>query len=195
MGVQAIASHRVAQTTRQLNHRAGSRMLLRFPIPDSRFPIPDSRFPIPQLDPMPMRFREPVDLAALNASSRDTLIAQLGIVFTEAGDDWLRATMPVDTRTKQPYGLLHGGASVVLAETLGSSAGNLCVDMTTQMCVGLEINANHLRAAYQDVVIGTARPVHVGRSTHVWDITIDNPAGKRVCVSRLTLAVVARTNG
>ncbi len=181
MGVQAIASHRVAQTTRQLNHRAGSRMLL--------------RFPIPQLDPMPMRFREPVDLAALNASSRDTLIAQLGIVFTEAGDDWLRATMPVDTRTKQPYGLLHGGASVVLAETLGSSAGNLCVDMTTQMCVGLEINANHLRAAYQDVVIGTARPVHVGRSTHVWDITIDNPAGKRVCVSRLTLAVVARTNG
>ncbi|MEA9906495.1 hotdog fold thioesterase [Xanthomonas campestris pv. raphani] len=142
-----------------------------------------------------MRFREPVDLAALNASSRDTLIAQLGIVFTEAGDDWLRATMPVDTRTKQPYGLLHGGASVVLAETLGSSAGNLCVDMTTQMCVGLEINANHLRAAYQDVVIGIARPVHVGRSTHVWDITIDNPAGKRVCVSRLTLAVVARTNG
>lgn len=123
------------------------------------------------------------------------MIAQLGIVFTEAGDDWLRATMPVDTRTKQPYGLLHGGASVVLAETLGSSAGNLCVDMTTQMCVGLEINANHLRAAYQDVVIGTARPVHVGRSTHVWDITIDNPAGKRVCVSRLTLAVVARTNG
>ena len=123
------------------------------------------------------------------------MMETLDIRFIEVGDDWLRATMPVDTRTKQPYGLLHGGASVVLAETLGSSAGNLCVDMTTQMCVGLEINANHLRAAYQDVVIGTARPVHVGRSTHVWDITIDNPAGKRVCVSRLTLAVVARTNG
>ncbi len=154
-------------------------MLLRFPIPDSQ----------------PMTFREPVDLVALNAASRDTLIAHLGIEFTEAGDDWLRATMPVDTRTRQPYGLLHGGASVVLAETLGSSAGNLCVDMSTQICVGLEINANHLRAATQGLVTGTARAVHVGRRTHVWDITIENPAGKRVCVSRLTLAVVARGNG
>ncbi|WP_355606465.1 hotdog fold thioesterase [Xanthomonas cannabis] len=142
-----------------------------------------------------MTFRAPVDLVALNASSKDTLIDHLGIVFTEAGDDWLRATMPVDTRTRQPYGLLHGGASVVLAETLGSSAGNLCVDMTTQMCVGLEINANHLRAATDGLVTGTARAVHVGRSTQVWDIVIENPAGKRVCVSRLTLAVVARSNG
>ncbi|WOB26651.1 MULTISPECIES: hotdog fold thioesterase [Xanthomonas] len=142
-----------------------------------------------------MTFRAPVDLAALNASSRNTLIEQLGIVFTDAGDDWLRATMPVDARTKQPYGLLHGGASVVLAETLGSSAGNLCVEMSTQMCVGLEINANHLRAATEGLVTGTARAVHVGRSTHVWDIVIENPAAKRVCVSRLTLAVVARTNG
>ncbi|KQR08131.1 MULTISPECIES: hotdog fold thioesterase [Xanthomonas] len=142
-----------------------------------------------------MTFRAPVDLAVLNASSRNTLIEHLGIVFTEAGDDWLRATMPVDTRTKQPFGLLHGGASVVLAETLGSSAGNLCVEMTTQMCVGLEINANHLRASTEGLVTGTARAVHVGRSTHVWDIVIENPAGKRVCVSRLTLAVVARTSG
>lgn len=152
----------------------------------SRFPIPDS---------LPMTFRAPVDLVALNASSKNTLIDRLGIVFTEAGDAWLRATMPVDTRTRQPYGLLHGGASVVLAETLGSSAGNLCVDMTTQMCVGLEINANHLRAATDGLVTGTARAVHVGRSTQVWDIVIENPAGKRVCVSRLTLAVVARSNG
>ncbi|APP76083.1 thioesterase [Xanthomonas vesicatoria ATCC 35937] len=142
-----------------------------------------------------MTFRAPVDLAALNASSRNTLIEHLGIVFTDAGDDWLRATMPVDARTKQPYGLLHGGASVVLAETLGSSAGNLCVEMTTQMCVGLVINANHLRAATEGLVTGTARAVHVGRSTQVWDIVIENPAGKRVCVSRLTLAVVARTHG
>ncbi|WP_115560918.1 hotdog fold thioesterase [Xanthomonas arboricola] len=142
-----------------------------------------------------MTFRAPVDLAVLNASSRNTLIEHLGIVFTQAGDDWLRATMPVDTRTKQPFGLLHGGASVVLAETLGSSAGNLCVEMTTQMCVGLEINANHLRASTEGLVTGTARAVHVGRSTHVWDIVIENPAGKRVCVSRLTLAVVARTSG
>ncbi|CAD0300879.1 1,4-dihydroxy-2-naphthoyl-CoA hydrolase [Xanthomonas hortorum pv. pelargonii] len=158
-------------------------------------PRPHALNPFPIPNPQPMTFRDPVDLAALNASSRDTLIEHLGIVFTDAGEDWLRATMPVDSRTKQPYGLLHGGASVVLAETLGSSAGNLCVDMTTQMCVGLEINANHLRAAYQDVVTGTARAVHIGRSTQVWDIIIENPAGKRVCVSRLTLAVVSRSNG
>ncbi|HBK44829.1 MAG TPA: thioesterase [Xanthomonadaceae bacterium] len=137
-----------------------------------------------------MIFREPVDLDALNRLSRGTLIEQLGIEFSGAGDDWLRATMPVDARTRQPYGLLHGGASVVLAETLGSSAGNLCVDPASQMCVGLEINANHLRAARSGSVTGTARALHLGRSTQVWDILIEDPAGKRVCVSRLTLAVV-----
>jgi len=138
-----------------------------------------------------MAFREPVDLDALNAAARDTLIAHLGIVFTEAGPDWLRATMPVDARTLQPYGLLHGGASVVLAETLGSSAGNLCVG-ADRICVGLEINANHLRAARAGVVTGTARPLHVGRATQVWEIRIEDAAGKPVCVSRLTLAVIAR---
>ncbi|KAB7769810.1 hotdog fold thioesterase [Xanthomonas maliensis] len=142
-----------------------------------------------------MIFREPVDLVALNAASRNTLIEHLGIVFTEVGEDWLRATMPVDTRTHQPYGLLHGGASVVLAETVGSSAGNLCVDMRQQICVGLEINANHLRAVRDGVVTGTARAVHVGRTTQVWDIVIDNAVGKRVCVSRLTLAVVPHGHG
>jgi len=138
-----------------------------------------------------MAFRAPVDLDALNAAARDTLIAHLGIVFTEAGPDWLRATMPVDARTLQPYGLLHGGASVVLAETLGSSAGNLCVG-PDRICVGLEINANHLRAARAGVVTGTARPLHVGRATQVWEIRIEDAAGKPVCVSRLTLAVIAR---
>lgn len=138
-----------------------------------------------------MSFRDPVDLDALNAAARDTLIAHLGIVFTEAGPDWLRATMPVDARTLQPYGLLHGGASVVLAETLGSSAGNLCVG-PDRICVGLEINANHLRAARAGVVTGTARPLHVGRATQVWEIRIEDAAGKPVCVSRLTLAVIAR---
>ncbi len=98
--------------------------------------------------------------------------------------------MPVDERTRQPYGLLHGGASVVLAETLGSSAGNLCVDTASQVCVGLEINANHLRAARTGVVTGTARALHVGRTTQVWEIRIENEAGKPVCISRLTLAVV-----
>jgi len=138
-----------------------------------------------------MSFRAPVDLDALNAASRDTLIAHLGIVFTEAGPDWLRATMPVDARTLQPYGLLHGGASVVLAETLGSSAGNLCAE-PGRICVGLEINANHLRAARSGTVTGTARPLHVGRATQVWEIRIEDAAGKPVCVSRLTLAVIDR---
>ncbi|QNH19348.1 esterase [Xanthomonas sp. GW] len=138
-----------------------------------------------------MTFRDPVDLDALNAAARDTLIAHLGIVFTEAGPDWLRATMPVDARTLQPYGLLHGGASVVLAETLGSSAGNLCVG-ADRICVGLEINANHLRAARAGSVTGTARPLHVGRATQVWEIRVEDAAGKPVCVSRLTLAVIAR---
>ncbi|MEG0186127.1 MAG: hotdog fold thioesterase [Stenotrophomonas sp.] len=135
-------------------------------------------------------FREAVSIPALNALSRNTLIEHLGIVFTAAGEDWVSATMPVDPRTRQPYGILHGGASVVLAETLGSSAGNLCVDTTQQVCVGLEINANHIRAMRGGVVTGTARAVHVGRSTHVWDIRIEDEGGRLVCTSRLTLAVV-----
>ena len=139
---------------------------------------------------MPQVFRQTVSLDALNALSRDTLIAHLGIEFIDAGEDWLRATMPVDVRTRQPYGLLHGGASVVLAETLGSTAGNLCVDPTRQICVGLEINANHLRAVRGGTVIGTARALHVGRTTQVWEITIENELVKPVCISRLTLAVV-----
>lgn len=137
-----------------------------------------------------MAFRAPVSLDELNRLSRGTLIEHLGIVFTGAGEDWLQATMPVDERTRQPYGLLHGGASVVLAETLGSSAGNLCVDTASQVCVGLVINANHLRAARTGVVTGTARALHVGRTTQVWEIRIENEAGKPVCISRLTLAVV-----
>lgn len=140
-------------------------------------------------------FRAPVSLEQLNTLSRDTVIAQLGIVFTAAGDDWLQATMPVDARTHQPYGILHGGASVVLAETLGSSAGNLCVDTAEQVCVGLEINANHVRAKRDGVVTGTARAIHVGRSTQLWDIRIEDEQGRLVCTSRLTLAVVAAGHG
>ena len=141
-----------------------------------------------------MIFRAPVSLDDLNRLSRGTLIEHLGIVFTAAGPDWLQATMPVDPRTRQPYGLLHGGASVVLAETLGSSAGNLCLDTTERMAVGLEINANHLRAMREGTVIGTARALHVGRSTHVWEIRIEDARGRAVCVSRLTLAVVPVTS-
>ena len=136
-------------------------------------------------------FRTATTIDRLNALSRDTAIVALGIEFTEIGPDFLRATMPVDARTKQPYGLLHGGASVLLAETLGSTAGNMCVP-EDRICVGIEINANHVRGAREGVVTGTARALHVGAGTHVWEIRIEDARGRLVCISRLTLAVVAR---
>jgi uncharacterized protein (TIGR00369 family) len=137
-------------------------------------------------------FRHRPDLARLNAGAVGTAVANLGIEITELGEDFLRGTMPVDARTKQPYGLLHGGSSVLLAETLGSMAANLCVDdPEKQQAVGLEINANHLRAARDGIVTGTARAIHVGRNTQVWDIRIEDAQGRAVCVSRLTLAVVS----
>jgi uncharacterized protein (TIGR00369 family) len=139
-------------------------------------------------------FRRATTVDALNAMSPGTAMAPLGIVFTEVGADYLRATMPVDERTRQPYGLLHGGASVLLAETLGSSAGMLCVD-EGNIVVGIEINANHLRGVRDGRVTGTARPLHLGRSTQVWEIRIEDDGGRLVCVSRLTLAVVGRGNG
>ncbi|GAB3339933.1 hotdog fold thioesterase [Marilutibacter aestuarii] len=136
-------------------------------------------------------FRRDVSLDALNALSRNTAMEPLGIVFTEIGHDYLRGTMPVDARTHQPYGLLHGGASVLLAETLGSSAGGLCVPEGKGV-VGIEINANHVRGVREGLVTGTARPLHVGGSTQVWEIRIEDESGRLVCVSRLTLAVVGR---
>jgi uncharacterized protein (TIGR00369 family) len=136
-------------------------------------------------------FRSGVTLADLNAMSKNTAMEPLGIRFTELGPDYLRGTMPVDSRTHQPYGLLHGGASVLLAETLGSSAGGLCVPEGKGV-VGIEINANHLRGVREGVVTGTARPLHVGGSTQVWEIRIEDEAGRLVCISRLTLAVVGR---
>jgi len=139
-------------------------------------------------------FRDGVDLDAVRASGAGTLVEHLGIQLTELGDDFLRGTMPVDHRTKQPYGLLHGGASVALAETLGSIAGNLAVrDPSKHMVVGLEINANHLAAVTSGIVTGTARPLHVGRSTQVWEIRIEDAMGRMNCVSRITLAVVPTT--
>ena len=127
-------------------------------------------------------------LAALKARSAGTLMEALGIVFTELGDGYLRATMPVDARTHQPYGLLHGGASVALAETLGSSAGAMLAGGNA--VVGLEINANHLSAVREGTVTGTTRPLHIGRSTQVWEIHIEDEAGRPVCISRITLAVL-----
>lgn len=139
----------------------------------------------------PTLFRLTPTLAELNALSRGTAMEPLGIVFSEIGPDYLRATMPVDERTRQPYGLLHGGASVLLAETLGSSAGNLCTP-EGRVCVGLEINANHLRAVRGGQVTGTARALHVGGRTQVWEIRIEDEQARLVCISRLTLAVIAR---
>lgn len=133
-------------------------------------------------------FRRRPELDELNAFRRNTAVDALGITLTELGEDYLRGTMPVDARTKQPYGLLHGGASALLAETLASLAANLCLEGEGQ-AVGIELNANHLRAVTEGVVTGTARPLHVGRSTQVWDIRIEDEAGRLVCVSRLTLAV------
>ncbi|ALN61381.1 putative thioesterase [Lysobacter antibioticus] len=136
-------------------------------------------------------FRGHNTVADLNQLSRNTAMEPLGIVFTEIGPDYVRGTMPVDARTHQPYGLLHGGASVLLAETLGSSAANLSVP-EGKMCVGIEINANHVRGVRSGTVTGTARPVHVGASTQVWEIRIEDEAGKLACISRLTLAVVPK---
>jgi 1,4-dihydroxy-2-naphthoyl-CoA hydrolase len=128
----------------------------------------------------------------LNANRAGTLIENLGILFTEIGADFVRGTMPVDTRTVQPYGLLHGGASVALAETLGSTGASMCVDAAEYQVVGQEINANHVRAARGGLVTGTARAVHLGGRTHVWTIDIVNEAQKLVCISRITMAVIKR---
>lgn len=132
------------------------------------------------------------DKEAINTHPVNDMSRHLGIEITDVGDDYVTGRMPVDERTKQPFGLLHGGASCVLAETLGSIAGNYCVEMDKQAVVGLEINANHLRSARNGFVYGTARPIHIGRTTQVWDIKITDEQQKPVCVSRLTLAVINR---
>jgi 1,4-dihydroxy-2-naphthoyl-CoA hydrolase len=135
-------------------------------------------------------WRSPRTIEELNGAPSGTLIHHLGIRFTEVGADYLRGTMPVDERTKQPFGLLHGGASVALAETLGSMGAAMCIDPSKFLCVGQEINANHVRAVSSGLVTGTARPLHIGGRTHVWTIEIVNEAGKLVCASRLTMAVI-----
>lgn len=137
-------------------------------------------------------FRQKIDLDALNRLSKDTLAELIGIEFTAAGDDFIEAKMPVDKRTHQPFGLLHGGASVALAETLGSVAATCCVDTARHYCVGLEINANHIRGVRTGVVKGTTRPIHVGRKTQVWEVRIVNEKEQLVCVSRITMAVLEK---
>ncbi len=135
----------------------------------------------------PFRRRPPI--GELNAQSEGCAVGHMGIELIELGADFLRGRMPVDARTKQPYGLLHGGSSALLAETLGSMAANLCLDEGAGQAVGIELNCNHVRAATAGWVIGTARPLHVGRSTQVWDIRIEDEQGRLICASRLTMAV------
>ncbi|WP_313311075.1 hotdog fold thioesterase [Pulveribacter sp.] len=135
---------------------------------------------------------QPITVEQLNAMGANTAVSHLGIEFLEVGEDWLRARVPVDERTRQPYGLLHGGVSVVLAETMGS-IGAACSCPPGHRAVGLEINANHLRAATSGWVTGTARPLHRGRTTQVWQIEMVNDAGESTCVSRITMAVLKPT--
>jgi 1,4-dihydroxy-2-naphthoyl-CoA hydrolase len=135
-------------------------------------------------------WRSPHTLEELNGAAAGTMAGHLGIVFSEIGPDFIRATMPVDGRTRQPYGLLHGGASVALAETLGSTGAVMCVEKAGFQCVGQEINANHVRSARGGQVTGTARPVHLGGRSHVWAIEIVNEGQDLICISRITIAIV-----
>jgi 1,4-dihydroxy-2-naphthoyl-CoA hydrolase len=134
------------------------------------------------------------DLDDANRRGKDCAPGHLGIELIEAGDDYLKARMPVDQRTRQPAGMLHGGVSLVLAETLASWAAAHAVDPAKFHCVGQEINANHIRAVASGWVYGVARPIHLGRSSHVWDVRIHDEAEKLVCVSRVTMAVLATPN-
>ena len=135
-------------------------------------------------------WRTQPNLKQFNEAQKNTIGEVLDIRFEAVDDDSLTASMAVDHRTHQPYGLLHGGASVVLAETLGSMASYLCIDPSTHYCVGLEVNANHVRGVRSGRVTGVARAVHIGRTTHVWDIRLSDERGKLNCISRLTVAVV-----
>lgn len=133
-------------------------------------------------------------LTFLKERSQGTMVEHLGIEFIEIGNDYLVARMPVDHRTRQPLGIMHGGASCVLAETVGSTAANVCVNQEKYYCVGLDINTNHIRVAREGTVIGTAKPFHLGKSTHVWGIEIVDEQNRLVSVNRLTMAVLSRSS-
>ena len=137
-------------------------------------------------------FDKNVSLENLKSLGKGTMTEHLGIEWIELGHNFIKAKMPVDHRTNQPYGLLHGGASCVLAETLGSVASHHIVDSSQFYCVGIEINANHIRSAKNGFVYGVCSPLHIGSSTHVWDIRITNEEGKLICISRLTVAIIKK---
>jgi len=140
-----------------------------------------------QIEPM---FHPEATVDHINSMTKNNMLEHLGIVCTEVGEDYIKATMPVDHRTHQPYGLLHGGASVVLAETLGSLATHCTIDSKNQYAVGLDINANHIRSVKSGIVTGVTRAIHVGRKTQVWEIKIHDENEKLVCISRITMAIV-----
>jgi 1,4-dihydroxy-2-naphthoyl-CoA hydrolase len=132
-----------------------------------------------------------ISIEGFNAISKNTLVEHLGIEFIEITKASLKATMPVDHRTVQPYGILHGGASVVLAETIGSIGAALHTNPQTQLCVGLEINANHIKSVKSgNMVFGEAKPIHIGKKTHIWEIRITNKDEQLVCISRITMAIL-----
>ncbi|MCH6236698.1 hotdog fold thioesterase [Cognataquiflexum rubidum] len=137
-----------------------------------------------------MIFKPNISLEILNSWGENTMTDFLDIRFTKIGDDFLEATMPVTHKTKQPLGLLHGGANVVLAETLASVAATLTVDGTKQYCVGLEINANHLKSVKEGMVTGVTKPIHLGKKTQVWEVKIYTEQGDLSCISRITIAVI-----
>jgi 1,4-dihydroxy-2-naphthoyl-CoA hydrolase len=141
---------------------------------------------------MKIWFNKDLKVADLRPIGNNTMAEYLDIEWKEVCNDFISATMPVDHRTIQPYGLLHGGASCVLAETVGSVASAMVIDHSNFICVGLEINANHIRSAREGKVIGTAKPIHLGATTHVWDIRIVDEKGRLICVSRLTVAILPR---
>jgi 1,4-dihydroxy-2-naphthoyl-CoA hydrolase len=141
---------------------------------------------------MAIWFHENIHLDQIQSFGKNTMVEYIGIEFIEIGENYIKAKMPVDHRTVQTYGLLHGGASVALAETIGSVASALVADKENFYCVGMEINANHIRSAKKGFVIGTALPIHLGKQTHVWEIRIHDDQEKLLCVSRLTVAIVKR---
>lgn len=141
---------------------------------------------------MPIWFNKDLSLDDFAGLGRGTLGEHIGIRFSEVGDNYLKATMPVDHRTIQPYGLLHGGASVALAETLGSVGAAMVIDQEKYICVGQEINANHVRGVRTGIVTGIATPLHLGAGSHVWDIKIYDQQERLVCVSRLTVAILEK---
>ena len=132
------------------------------------------------------------DPALIDAMSKGTIDEHLGIKITQVGDDYLSGTMPADKRTFQPYGIVHGGANVVLAETLGSIAGAHVIDTNSQLCLGQEVSATHLRPVSSGMITGTARPIHLGKRSHVWEIRLENDQGKLSCIAKLILAIVAK---